>query len=126
MSQAALAETSQVSPATIKLIERGMSQPKPDTLRRLAQGLATDGNGVLSEAERDLNYTRLMVAAGYAPPTLLSSAGEEGEQQATPEERVADYVAGQPRLRVALARIGALDDESADSVIGALEFFIAQ
>jgi transcriptional regulator with XRE-family HTH domain len=58
-----------LSPGTIQLIENGeTAQPSPDTLRRLALGLATNrATGHVDEAVTRTVYEGLMAAAGYAP-----------------------------------------------------------
>lgn len=80
-SQQELAELSGVSQSTIKLIEAGQSEPKPSTLRMLAQGLASDFDGQVDATALEAIYARLVKAAGIWP-----QAPESGEQDMTREE----------------------------------------
>ena len=81
LSQRGLGRVSGVSWTLVQTLERGHRhgkpvRPLPNTLRRLARGLATDplDESVADERQVDDNYRRLMVAAGYVESTFLSSA----------------------------------------------------
>ena len=72
LSQVQLAELAGVARSAVSGIERGATRPKADTLRLLADGLATDGTGVHHPDQAAAFYLRLMRAAGYieaAPPS---------------------------------------------------------
>ena len=60
-----LARDSAVSHATIYGIRNGRT-PYPDTLERLAQGLARRADGSLDETAAQDNFAKLMQADGYA------------------------------------------------------------
>lgn len=74
ISQRDLARLTGVSEGTIKNIEAGQNtQPRPQTLRALADGLATDGAGNKDESLAEEYYDRLATAAGYAPAKAIQS-----------------------------------------------------
>lgn len=114
LSQADLARLSKVSRGTISNIERAYDpttkrppRPHPDTLRLVADGLATDGRGVLHVELRDRFYAELMVAAGYdaavfehLDPGDTALIRTEAEAQRWLAEQLGD-----PDLAVAWARV---------------------
>lgn len=66
LSQRDLVEVSGVSLATIRDIETGKQpRPKPDTLRLIADGLATPVGGSPAKEEALEAFSALMVGAGY-------------------------------------------------------------
>jgi transcriptional regulator with XRE-family HTH domain len=65
LSQQALSEISGVGTTTIKDAEKGAQIPKADTLKLLADGLATYGPGRKDVDLAETYYRRLMRAAGY-------------------------------------------------------------
>lgn len=101
ITQQALYAISGVGTTTIKDIERGAAIPKPDTLRLLAEGFATDGAGNRCEAKARRYYNRLMLAAGYIselPPEPETPA------EATPDpEAVLAELARDPELGALIA-----------------------
>lgn len=67
LSQRNLAELAEVSLATIRDIELGKQRrPRPDTLRLLARGVATDVAGEVGDKALRRAYRILASAAGYA------------------------------------------------------------
>lgn len=64
-----LAELSGISDGTIKSIEYGDSEnPRPETLRMLAQGLSTNRiSGRQDREQAEGLYARMLGAAGYTP-----------------------------------------------------------
>jgi transcriptional regulator with XRE-family HTH domain len=80
MSQHELARAAHLSRAIISIYERGVDpstggppSPRTDTLRQIASGLATNGDGAVDGDLRDQIYSDLMAAAGYLP-TVQPSA----------------------------------------------------
>lgn len=65
LSQVELADLAGVARSAVSAIERGATRPKADTLRLLADGLATDGTGTRHADQATAFYMRLMRAAGY-------------------------------------------------------------
>lgn len=65
ITQAALSVISGVGTTRIKDIERAGPLPKPETLRLLANGAATDGAGSRDDAKAQGYYDRMARAAGY-------------------------------------------------------------
>lgn len=75
MSQPELASAAGISRTTITNLERGIDlmtgrppNPSTETLRCLARGLATDGEGGHHPPLEARFYAELMDAAGYLPP----------------------------------------------------------
>lgn len=81
LSRRDLAELARISDGTIKLIEYGATeQPSPDTLRRIADGLATNRATARVDADSAAElYGELMAAAGYAVTATPPYGGLEGE-----------------------------------------------
>lgn len=70
LSQAKLASLAGVSLEPIKGIETEGHRPKAETLRKLADGAATNGAGHRNREQADGYYDRLMKAAGYVKEVL--------------------------------------------------------
>lgn len=73
ITQQGLCDASGVGTTTIKDIEKAAIIPKPDTLRLLANGLATDGAGQRCESKAERYYNRLMFSAGHISALLPES-----------------------------------------------------
>lgn len=99
-----LAELSGVSDGTIKNIEYGKQHPKPETLRLLADGLATNRLRATKDRQHaDELFASLMAAAGYLPADR-----QEAQPQAAPaslEDQLADLT-GDGEVAVGLAFVG--------------------
>lgn len=68
LTRKALAALAGVSDGTIRLIEAGVSQPKAETLRLLAKGLATSRlTDEVDTEQHEALYRRLLDAAGLLP-----------------------------------------------------------
>src|SRR4051812_18383450 len=66
LSQRALARSAGVSQGTIRDIETGkQTAPKPETIRKLANGLAKDNDGTIHERRAQIGYDLMMNVAGY-------------------------------------------------------------
>lgn len=81
LSRRQLEELSSVSEETIKAVESGRNlRPLPDTLRKLAQGLATNRViGRVDQAAAVEIHTRLMQAARYLAPAPTAEQGEDDD-----------------------------------------------
>ncbi|MFN8525155.1 MAG: helix-turn-helix transcriptional regulator [Chloroflexota bacterium] len=79
LSQVELAKLSGVSPRTVGLIEADATTPRADTLRRLADGLATSGAGKLDRAAAAEYFGRLAQAAGFAPIDVATLTDDQVE-----------------------------------------------
>ena len=88
ISQVELSRLAGLSRETVNLIERDMTRPKVDTLRRLANGLATNGAGVRNAELADGYYERLMRAAGYIKAD--SDLGDPGPLVRRPVDDLTD------------------------------------
>jgi transcriptional regulator with XRE-family HTH domain len=78
ISQRELGELSGLSRAIISILERAYDpstgqppNPRPDTLRRLAHGLAIDGEGTHDPGAEERYYLHLMVAAGHLSESFI-------------------------------------------------------
>lgn len=68
LTRKVLAELAGLSDGTIRLIEAGTSQPRAETLRLLAKGLATKRlTGDVDAEQHEALYRRLLDAAGLLP-----------------------------------------------------------
>jgi transcriptional regulator with XRE-family HTH domain len=75
LSQRALADLGDVSQEVVARIERGFDpktggpvRPRPDTLRGIAKGLATSGDGTVDPVAERRIYRELFSTAGYELP----------------------------------------------------------
>jgi transcriptional regulator with XRE-family HTH domain len=113
LSRKALGELAGISPGTIKLIEYGDTEnPEPETLVRLANGLATNRalNRVDAQTATDV-YTLLMTAAGYSLPPQAPISGQSAP---LPRKRT------RAEARVVFERVYSTSDEKAQALIDAL------
>lgn len=113
LSRKALSDMAGVSEGTIKLIEYGETeQPEPETLRRLANGLAT--NRALNRVDEGVAvdiYAMLMGSAGYALPP---QAGADASAKTVRRKR------SRAEARAAFERIYFNADEDGQALIDAL------
>lgn len=65
VSQLELSRLAGLSRETINLIERAATNAKAETLRQIADGLATNGDGEQDAGKAAEYYQRLMLAAGH-------------------------------------------------------------
>lgn len=73
LSQEGLAKLARISRNAVGEIERGITQPKLETLRALANAAATDGAGQLDHGKAQSYYERLTRAGKAAPEEPPSS-----------------------------------------------------
>jgi len=96
LSQVKLAELARVSLEPIKAIETEGHRPKAETLRKLADGAATNGAGQRDDHKADGFYERLLVAAGY----IASRHDEEPEAQRPVDDLTDEEVVGELERRM--------------------------
>jgi transcriptional regulator with XRE-family HTH domain len=80
--------------STIKSIETRGHIPKPDTLKQIADGLATDGSGRLNPVRSEDFYIRLMSAAGYLPSGETPNRSEPSESSPVDLDVSRDQILG--------------------------------
>jgi transcriptional regulator with XRE-family HTH domain len=126
LSQRELATQAALSPTAIGNLERGKDdrtgkaiQPRPETLRHVARGLATDPeDGQFDEAAADEMYAQLMAAA-YDQPRP-----EPPPAPRTPpiDPRLLELFARHPTLQYAVANLAHdLDDAAIDFIARLVE-----
>jgi transcriptional regulator with XRE-family HTH domain len=119
-SQRTLSRTSTVSPTLISTLEAGTAAlPHPSVLRKLATGLATDGQGNVDERRGEEHYLALMRAAGYLPPEDRSSEDRDAALRA----QIAAVV-GPDRAEMAealLRKLRQVDDRDQETILRVLD-----
>lgn len=99
VGQKELGDLAGLSRTLITNLERGADldgrppNPRPDTLRRLARGLSTDGEGTPHPEAEEAFYAELMAAAGYLPTVAPRFDARTYMRGVVPEADIDNFIA---------------------------------
>lgn len=111
LSQEGLGKLAALSRNSVGLIERGETQPRPGTLKALAEAAATNGAGQRNEELADHYYDRLMRAAGYSRGDRRSGSVGSADQRLTAEAEIAALLEQIPGASIALTSLARGSDD---------------
>lgn len=96
LNQAALAKQSELSPSLVSQILKQKVGISTETLRKLANGLATDPDGVVDRRTAAEVLDELMILSGWWETGHASAALERGPDSYSPKLWLEDEVPGEP------------------------------